>query len=101
MGDQPTNIAHLVHNLDVAFEFTENKTGPHAKKPIYSTGKTPTCTLEAFHKELNAVFNDLSSPIGERKKANAKRHQSELANAWSSDGPGRKTLDALIQQYNL
>jgi hypothetical protein len=85
----------------VAFEFTENKTGPHAKKPIYSTGKTPTCTLEAFRKEVRTVLDDLSSPIGERKRANAQRRQLELANAWSPNGFGRQTLDALILKYNL
>jgi hypothetical protein len=64
-------------------------------------GKTPTGTLEAFREELNTILDALSSPVGERKRANARRHQAELANAWSPDGPARKSLDALIERYNL
>jgi small nuclear ribonucleoprotein (snRNP)-like protein len=101
LSDQPINIAHLVHTLDVAFEFVEVRTGPWAFKPILSSGKTPTGTLEAFQEEVNAVLDELQSEVGLRKAANARKHQQLLAEAWGADGPARKDFNELIQRYGL
>jgi len=98
-ADQPINAAHLVHTLDVAFELYEVRTGPYGLKPIYLTGKTPSGTVEAFQEELDGILKDMKGEVGARKRANAKRHQAILAEAWSAQGPAKKAFEALLQEY--
>jgi hypothetical protein len=100
-ADQPVNIAHLVHTLDVAFELIEVRTGDHGLKSIYATGKTPQGTLEAFREELNGVLDSLSSEIGRRKRANAQKQQKILAQAWAPGGPAYVSFQNLIQKFDL
>jgi hypothetical protein len=100
-GDQPGNIAHLVHTLDVAFEFVEVRTGANGLKPIYQTGKTPKGTLEAFREELNDVLDNLNSEIGIRKKKNAQKQQEILARAWVPGGSTYASFQVLVKQFDL
>jgi hypothetical protein len=101
MVDQPTNIAHLVDTLDVAFEFIEVRTGKNGLKPIYRTGKTPKGTLEAFREELKEVLDNLNSEVGLRKRANAQMRQKILASAWGPGGLTRASFQALVQKFGL
>jgi hypothetical protein len=100
-GDQPINIAYLVHSLDVAFELVEVRTEPWGLKSLLSSGKTPTGTLKAFQEEVETVLHELQSDVGLRKAANARKHQQLLAEAWSKDGSARKDFDELIRLYGL
>lgn len=95
MGDQPGNIAYLVHTADVAFELVEVRTGAHGLKPLYASGKTPTGTLDAFRTEFKQVLDDMAGEVGARKRANARRMQGSLAKAWNDDGPARRSNRAL------
>ena len=101
MGDQPANIAYLVHSADVAFELVEVRAGTHGLKPLHASGKTPTGTLDAFRTELTQVLDDMAGEIGARKRANARRMRGSLGKAWSDDGPARQAFNALIEKYDL
>jgi hypothetical protein len=100
-GDQTSNVMHLVHKLDVAFEFIEVRSGKYGLKPIYAAGKTAKGTLEAFKEEINGILDDLASDVGKRKKANAKKYQQEIAKAWGEGGVGRQALNELTKTYGL
>lgn len=100
-GDQPANVAYLTYTADVAFEFTEVRTGELGLKPLLQSGKTPTGTVEAFRAELHALLDDAFGAVGARKRANAKRHQAQLASAWAEGGSARTAFDAFVTRYGL
>lgn len=101
MGDQPSNIAYLAHVADVAFEFIEVRTGEFGLKPMLSSGKTPTGTLDAFREELAQVLNSITGEVGSRKRANARKMQAELAMAWAEGGAAREAFSNLVKRYGL
>ena len=101
MGDQPSSIAYLTHKIDVAFEFIEVRTGEYGLKPMLSSGKTPTGTLDAFREELAQVLDNLTGEVGSRKRANARRVKSKLAMAWTEGGAAREAFSHLVERYGL
>lgn len=100
-GDQPGNIARLVHVADVAFELVEARTGPWATKPLLASGKTPTGTVEAFKVEVHHVLDDAFGDVGARKRANVRKMQAELATAWAEGGSARSDFDAFAAKHGL
>lgn len=101
MGDQPANIAYLTHKADVAFELIEGRTGDLGLRPMLTTGKTPSGTLEAFIKEFESVLSAMQGEEGARKRANVKRMQAELARAWSEGGSARRAFDAFCTKFEF
>ncbi|MCJ1248747.1 hypothetical protein MMC30_005966 [Trapelia coarctata] len=97
--DQPVNIAHLVHGLDVAFEFTEVRTGESGLKPIFVTGRVPSGTVHEFEAELKEILDDMEGEVGARKRSNARRVQGKLAEAWKQNGKSRQAFEALMDRY--
>ncbi|OCH85806.1 UDP-Glycosyltransferase/glycogen phosphorylase [Obba rivulosa] len=96
-GDQPVNAAHLVDNLDVAYELIEVRTGEHALKPIYRTGRVPKGTVEAVHEEAREILAKAFKEDGARKRANMKRLQHSVAQAWQDDGPSQRAVKELVE----
>ena len=90
-----------MHTADVAFELTEVRTGPYARKPLLASGKTPTGTLEAFRAELKQVLDDMAGEVGARKRANARRMQGELSKAWGEGESARRAFSSLVDNYGL
>ena len=99
MADQPINSTHLVHNLDVAFEFYEVRTGPYGRKPIYMNNIAPSGTAEAIQNEFNIVLDAMKGEQGARKRTNAKRQQGILRDAWAPTGPARKSFESFLTTY--
>ena len=96
------NILHLTHNLDVAFELVEVRTGTGAaslSKPIFATGQTPAGTLAAFEAELDGTLEAMYGVVGARKRANARKVREGLAGAWREDGEARRALERLLDRY--
>ncbi|KAF7981467.1 hypothetical protein HWV62_33501 [Athelia sp. TMB] len=97
-ADQPASVTHLAHNLDVAFELFEVRTGERGLSKIYRTGHTPSGTLEAFRKELEGVLKDMQSEVGRRKRANAQRIQQELSGAWQEGGAAKASFERFLEE---
>lgn len=98
--DQPTNITHMVHNLDAAFELFEVRTGERGLQTIYRTGQTPSGTPEAFQRELDGILKDMKGEVGSMKRANARRVGEQLAGAWREEGAARKAFEKFLERYS-
>ncbi|KAJ7210324.1 hypothetical protein GGX14DRAFT_625273 [Mycena pura] len=85
-ADQPAAAKHLTHNLNVAFELVEVRTGL-GMKPSYGSDKVPEGTREAVGREIRAVVVDCRGETGKEKRKNAERLRAELLEAWSVGGP--------------
>ena len=93
------NIKRLVHDLDVAFELMEVRTGALGLKPIFTTGKTPLGTAEAFEKELNGILDALEGEAGARKRANVQKIRKRLAEAWGKTGEARRAFEQFLDHF--
>ncbi|KAJ7210379.1 hypothetical protein GGX14DRAFT_550973 [Mycena pura] len=87
-ADQPAAAKHLTHNLNVAFELVEVRTGL-GMKPSYGSDKVPEGTREAVGREIRAVVADCRGETGKEKRKNAERLRAELLEAWSVGGPAK------------
>ena len=96
MADQPINSLHLTHNLEVAFELFEVRTGVSGLKPIHRTGHTPVGTADAIRRETRLIFDKAFGEEGEQKRANIERLRVSMSNAWAEQGPSRHALDQFI-----
>ena len=73
------NIRHLTANLNVAFEFSKHRTGPHVQKRSGYLDKQPQSTIDGFAKEVDFVFNSIKlATLGGRKRDNALIIREEL-----------------------
>ena len=95
-ADQPINTAHLTQNLDVAYELTEVRSGVHAKKPLYRTGKTPTGTPESIKAELYHILDLAFGEDGKKKRANMEKLRDAVAHAWTEEGKSSQTLSQFL-----
>jgi hypothetical protein len=101
MADQPANVAHFVHNLDVGFELTEVRTGEFGLKPLHRLGRAPRGTPEAVKEEMQDIVKQMLGEVGKRKRDNAQKVQGELTKAWEDDGPATRSLTALMEFYEM
>lgn len=88
----------MVHNLDVAYELFEVRTGERGLQKIYRTGQTPVGTLEAFQKELEWVLKDMKGEGGKRKRENAQRIRQELSSAWQEGGAAKESFNRFLEE---
>ena len=99
-ADQPANAAHLVDNLDVAYELMEVRTGD-GLKPIFRNGKVATGTLEAVREEALRVLDNAFSADGERKRANLIKLRDAINDSWKEGGIARNSMSALIEALSV
>ena len=86
----------------MAFEFIEVRTGLDGLKPILRReAKIPSGAADAFATELGEIITDMRGEVGGRKRANARKVQSELALvlAWGDDGSARKAFENMLEKY--
>lgn len=76
------------------------RTGENGLKPIFATGKVPVGTVQAFEAELKEVLNAMKSEVGDRKRANARRVQGKLAEAWKETGKSTQAFEELMDRYS-
>lgn len=95
IGDQPVNTLHMTHNLDIAFELFEVRTG-HGLRPVHRTGITHVGTVDAVRQEANDVLDKAFGGDGERKRANIQKLRESMSNAWSEQGPSRHALEHFL-----
>jgi hypothetical protein len=100
-GDQPANVAYMVFSLDVAFELTEVRSGDYGLMTMYHHGRAPKGTIEAFKEEIDALLGQLTDEVGQRKKANAKRIQRDLVDAWGEGGSATIAFNELLNRFEL
>ncbi|OBZ67170.1 UDP-glycosyltransferase 88A1 [Grifola frondosa] len=99
-ADQPLNAVHLTHNLDVAYELIEVRTGK-GLLPILRTGYTPVGTPEAVRNEAKDVLTKAFGEDGERKRAKLQALKKALAESWAEDGPSRRDVEALLDSVGV
>ncbi|KAJ3554962.1 hypothetical protein NM688_g2830 [Phlebia brevispora] len=99
-AEQPLNTTHMTETLDIAYELFEVRTGPHASKPAYRTGRPPVGTLEALRAETNDVFEKAFGEDGERKRANTMKLRQATLEAWSEKGPSRLAIECLVDDLH-
>ena len=87
--DQPLSAIHITHNLGIAYELLEVRTGT-GLGPVYRTGGTPTGTLDALRTEANSVLDQAFGADGSIKRTKVESLRSEVAKAWSDQGPSRR-----------
>ena len=87
---------HLTDNLRIAYELVEVRTGEHATKPIYRTGRCPTGTPEAVRAEIADVLEKAFGTDGEEKRANVLKLREEVLKAWEPEGSSHKDLERLL-----
>lgn len=95
-ADEPTNAAHLSHNLDVAYELIEVRTGL-GLKPILRSGKVPIGSVEAVREEAASVLENAFLIDGERKRTNIKILRDAVLASWAEDGSAKLSMDALVE----
>lgn len=95
ISDQPVNSLHLTHNLDVAFELFEVRTG-HGLRRVNRTGLAYAGTLDAVRREANETLDKAFGADGERKRANIAKLRQSMDSAWSEQGPSRRALERFL-----
>lgn len=95
-ADQPINTAHLSHNLDVAYELIEVRTGL-GLKPICRGRRVPVGSIEAVREEAERVLDNAFHADGERKRANLVRLQEQVLGGWAEGGSAKLSMDALVE----
>lgn len=95
-AEQPTNAAHVSHNLNVAYELFEVRSG-NGLRLVHRLGRVPVGTVEAAHQEANDVLEDAFGEDGAEKRANAQRMKEALGQAWDEDGTSTRDLRSFLQ----
>ncbi|KAJ7258928.1 UDP-Glycosyltransferase/glycogen phosphorylase [Mycena rebaudengoi] len=95
-GDQPEAALHLTHNLNVAFNLIEVRTGK-GQLPLLS-GRVPQGTRAAVGSEIRGVIDDCRGSVGEEKRRNAQRMRAEYARAWEEGGSSRAAVGTLLKR---
>ncbi len=89
------NAAHICGNLDIGYELFEIRSGS-GLLPIHRLqDRAPTGTVEAVRKEAAITLDQAFGEDGKRKRANVRRLQESVLNAWSADGSSTRELQAL------
>ncbi|KAJ7233496.1 hypothetical protein C8J57DRAFT_1577725 [Mycena rebaudengoi] len=94
--NQPEAALHLTHNLSVAFNLIEVRTGK-GLLPLIS-GRVPQGTRAAVGSEIRGVIDDCRGSVGEEKRRNAQRMRAEYARAWEEGGSARAVVGALLKK---
>jgi hypothetical protein len=55
--------------------------------------------MKAFEEELESVLDKMTGPDGMAKRANAKKVQEAMKDAWANNGPARRDLRALLDRF--
>lgn len=87
---------HLSHNLDVAYELIEVRTG-EGLKPLLRNGRVPVGTLDAVRKEAAEVLENAFLADGERKRANMKKLREQVLGGWKEGGSAATSMQALAE----
>lgn len=95
-ADQPVSSAHVTHNLKVAYELLEVRSGPHALKPLYRTGKAPVGTIDAVKKEARDVLTMAFDQDGRTKRDNVLALKKAITSSWEKDGTSQRNLEIFI-----
>ncbi|KAJ7671650.1 UDP-Glycosyltransferase/glycogen phosphorylase [Mycena polygramma] len=95
-ADQPAAAKHLTHNLNVAFELMEVRTGLGLKAP-YGSNKAPRGTREAVGIEIREIIHQARGDVGEEKRKNVEQLKQELNKAWNDDGAAKCALKAFLK----
>ena len=90
------NSAHLTQTLDVAYELTEVRSGPHGKKPLYRTGKAPVGTPEAIKEETIRILELAFGDDGRKKRVNMEKLRDAVTHAWTAEGTSSQELDRFL-----
>lgn len=98
-AEQPTNTLHVTHNLDIAYELFEVRTGPDASRPIFTLGRAPRGTLDAVRTEACAVLGRAFGADGERKRANVQRMKADVLAAWAEGGSASEAVRSLVGAF--
>lgn len=99
-AEQPLNAMHLTDNLNIAYELFEVRTGEHALKPVYRTGRTPVGTADAIRAEVVGVLSQAFGKDGARKRANIMRLREATLAAWAEQGSSRRAMERLIDSFH-
>lgn len=99
-GDQPLNTIHLTENLDVAYELLEVRTGAWDHKPVYRTGNSPKCTLDAVRAEAHAVLERAFGEDGARKRVNILKLRKTALELWKEGGAARASAEQLLDSIS-
>ncbi|CDO72086.1 hypothetical protein BN946_scf184962.g29 [Trametes cinnabarina] len=93
--DQPSNAMHLTHNVDMAYELIEVRTGVGAG-PLHRTGKAPVGTLDAVRDMLRDALARAFGEDGEAKRRRLLGLRERLEGAWSESGPARREVEEFL-----
>ena len=96
--DQPDNAALLSIKHNVAYHFTEARTGTAGLKPL-KCGAQPTGTVEAIQRETREILGKALGMDGRLKRANAVAIQEKMKLAWNVDGEARMEVERLLEKY--
>lgn len=99
--DQPAAAAHLTHNLKVAFELIEVRTGEKGLKPIFRTGRKAKGTREAVGVEIREIIDSCRSEQGDMIRKNAEGIREKFSKTWEADGAGRREFLSFLTNYNV
>ena len=95
-AEQPVNALHITHNLDVAYELFEVRSG-HGLKPLHRTAAAPIATEESLRAEANEVLERAFGEDGARKRANVAKLSAAFKEMWSEQGPSRLALVRFLE----
>jgi len=99
-AEQPTNAVHAAHNLNVAYELLEVRSG-NGLKPIYRIGKAPSGTVEAVRAEVSEVLDRAFGKDGAKKRENAQKMKAALEHSWNEDGTSTRDLRLFLSLLDL
>lgn len=94
-ADQPVNALHLTHNLHVAYELMEVRTG-HGLKLLHRSGQAPNGTVDAVKEEATNILSKAFGPDGNEKRANVLKLRGKINAAWEESGSSRQELEAFL-----
>ena len=95
-----TNAIHLEHNLDIAYDLIEIRTGDHGQKPVRRNGQVPVGSIEALRAEAVEVLGKAFGKDGERKRANVAKLRERVLTAWDEDGSSRQDAQRLLDDIS-
>ena len=96
-AEQRINALHLTHNLDVAYELFEMRSG-HGLKLIHRTATAPIATENSLRAEANDVLEQaFVGEDGAKKRANAVKLSVAFKEMWAEHGPSRLALERFLE----
>lgn len=98
--DQPAASVDLVHNLRVAFELVEVRSGLGMKPILRLGGRKPEGTRDAVGREFREVIDSTRGEVGKAMRKNAESFKSELKSSWEEGGVAAQDLQAFVEMTN-